>query len=58
MKTLILIAAIAPLPAAAAAQQKSPEDAAVRKAIADRGGEWKIIHKTFHRFPKSAAVTK
>ena len=32
---LILIAALALLPAAAAAQQKSAEDAAVRKAIAD-----------------------
>jgi hypothetical protein len=35
MKTLMLIAALALVPAAAAAQQKSPEDAAVRKAIAD-----------------------
>jgi hypothetical protein len=35
MKTLMLIAAIALLPAAAAAQQKSAEDAAVRQAITD-----------------------
>ncbi len=35
MKTLMLLAAFALLPAAAAAQQRSPEDAAVRKAIAD-----------------------
>ena len=35
MKTLILIAAIAFLPPSVAAQQKSPEDAAVRQAIAD-----------------------
>ena len=35
MKTLILIAALALLPASSAAQQKSPDDAAVRKAIAD-----------------------
>jgi putative lumazine-binding protein len=35
MKTLMLVAAIAFLPVAAAAQQRSPEDAAVRKAITD-----------------------
>lgn len=35
MKTLMLVAALAFLPAAAAAQQRSPEDAAVRKAITD-----------------------
>lgn len=35
MKTLVLVAALAFLPAAAAAQQRSPEDAAVRKAITD-----------------------
>ena len=35
MKTLLLLAAIALLPVTAAAQQRSPEDAAVRKAIAD-----------------------
>ena len=35
MKTLMLMAAIAFLPVTAAAQQRSPEDAAVRKAIAD-----------------------
>lgn len=35
MKTLILVAAIAFLPAAAGAQQQSSEDAAVRKAITD-----------------------
>ena len=148
MKTLVLVAVLAFLPAAAVAQQRSPEDAAVRKAITDHyfkahatgsgeplkgmfvdegrmmwvqdgqlrsrtsaeyiggfkgtpaadeskrvrkvlmtdvtgdvavakveldypdgrfvdyftlaklGGEWKIIHKTFHRFPKPAAVTK
>ena len=35
MRSLMLLAALALLPAAAAAQQRSPEDAAVRKAIAD-----------------------
>jgi hypothetical protein len=148
MKTLILMAAIAVLPVTIAAQQRSPEDAAVRKAITDHyfkahatgsgdplkgmfvdegrmmwvqdgqlrsrtsaeyiggfkgtpppdeakrvrkvlmtdvtgdvaiakveldypdtrfvdyftlaklGGEWKIIHKTFQRFPKTPAVSK
>ena len=35
MKTLMFMAALAFLPVTAAAQQRSPEDAAVRKAIAD-----------------------
>ena len=35
MKTLMFVMAIAFLPVTAAAQQRSPEDAAVRKAIAD-----------------------
>jgi hypothetical protein len=35
MKTLMLVAALACLPVAAAAQQRSAEDAAVRKAITD-----------------------
>ena len=35
MKTLMLVAVIACLPLSAAAQQRSPEDAAVRKAITD-----------------------
>ena len=35
MKTLMLVAAIAFLPATVAAQQRSPEDAAVRTAITD-----------------------
>jgi protease I len=35
MKMLMLVAAMAVLPMTAAAQQRSPEDAAVRKAITD-----------------------